>query len=162
MVCENYETCIQYKQPVPKPAVRLPLATDFNETVAVDLHELEPGLWYLQVIDEFTRFSAGSIMKSRKSSEFVKKFLECWLSKHGAPKRLFSDNGGEFNNEEVCDLAENFNMEMKKKDAYSPWSNGLLERHMFMDLVLTSFCMGATQTFLAFSQTDPQPWRELR
>lgn len=94
MVCENCETCIQYKRPVPKPAVGLPLATDFNETVAVDLHELEPGLWYLHVIDEFTRFSAGSIMKSKKSSEFVKKFLECWLSKHGAPKCLYSDNGG--------------------------------------------------------------------
>lgn len=128
-VCENCETCIQYKRPVPKPAVGLPLATDFNETVAVDLHELEPGLWYLHVIDEFTRFSAGSIMKSKKSSEFVKKFLECWLSKHGAPKCLYSDNGGEFNNEEVRDLAETFNMEVKTTTAYSPWRNGLLERH---------------------------------
>lgn len=94
MVCE---TCIQYKRPVPKPAIGLPLATYFNETVTVDLHEWKPELWYLHVIDEFTRFSAGSIMKSKKSSEFIKKFLECWLSKHGAPIRLHSDNGGEFN-----------------------------------------------------------------
>lgn len=55
--------------------------------------------------------------------------MKCWLSKHGAPKRLYSDNGGEFNNEEVRDLAENFNMEVKTTAAYSPWSNDLLERH---------------------------------
>lgn len=124
--CQNCETCKQYKRPVPRPVVGLPLATDFNETVAVDLNELEPGLWYLHVIDEFTHFSAGSI---KRSSEFVKKFLECWLSKYGAPKCLYSDNGGEFNNDEVRDMAENFNMGVKTTAAYSPWTNGLLERH---------------------------------
>lgn len=66
---------------------------------------------------------------AKKSSEFVKKFIEVWISIHGAPKRLFSDNGGEFNNEEVRDMAENFNIEVKTTAAYSPWSNGLLERH---------------------------------
>ena len=68
--------------------VGLPLATEFNEMVAVDLHELEPNTWYLHIIDEFTRFSAGRIMRSKKSSEFVKKFLESWVAVHGAPKRL--------------------------------------------------------------------------
>ena len=48
---------------------------------------------------------------------------------HGAPKRLYSDNGGEFNSDEVRDLCENFNIEVKTTAAYSPWSNGLLERH---------------------------------
>lgn len=29
--------------------------------------------------------------------------------------RLFSDNGGEFNNEEMRDMAEKFNIELKTK-----------------------------------------------
>ncbi len=45
------------------------------------------------------------------------------------PKRQFSDNGGDFNNEEMRDMAEKFNIEVKITAAYSPWSNGLLERH---------------------------------
>ena len=54
IVCENCETCLVNKKPEPRPVVGLPLATEFNETVAVDLHELEPNVWYLHIIDEFT------------------------------------------------------------------------------------------------------------
>lgn len=53
-VVKNCETCIRYSEP--KPAVGLPMASAYNETVAVDLHELEPGVWYLHAIDHFTRF----------------------------------------------------------------------------------------------------------
>lgn len=110
-------------------AVGLPLASEYNETVAVDLHELEPGVWYLHIIDHFTRFSAGNIVKTKKSSEIVNSFIHTWISVHGAPQKLYSDNGGEFNNEEIRDMAENFNIETRTTAGYSPWSNGLLERH---------------------------------
>jgi len=33
---------------------------------AVDLHELELGVWYLHAIDHFTHFSAGSIVTTKK------------------------------------------------------------------------------------------------
>lgn len=129
-VTEECEVCFLHKTPVPRPVVGFPLATEYNETADVDLHEIEEGkTWYLHIIDEFTRFSAGCIIRSKKSSEFVQKFIEVWISIHGAPKHLFSDNGGEFNNEEVRDMAENFKIEVKTTAAYSPWSNGLLERH---------------------------------
>ena len=45
-IVSNCETCIRYSRPKPKPAVGLSMASTYNETVAVDLHELEPGLWY--------------------------------------------------------------------------------------------------------------------
>ncbi|CAL9707805.1 unnamed protein product [Knipowitschia caucasica] len=123
------EACQKYCKTKPKPAVGLPLASTYNETVAVDLHELQPGVWYLHIIDQFTRFSAGSVITTKRSSEIVKHFIHDWISVHGPPQKLFSDNGGEFNNEEVRDMAENFNIEVKTTPAYSPWSNGLLERH---------------------------------
>ena len=128
-VVKECEICMKNKQSPPKPAVSLPLAHDFNDMVAVDLHELEKGTWYLHIIDMFTRFSAGSIMKTKNSSEFVKHFIKSWISIHGPPRTIYSDNGGEFNNEEVHTMAENFNFEIKTTAAFSPWSNGLLERH---------------------------------
>ncbi len=123
------EICQKYKRTKPKPAVGLPMASEYNETVAVDLHELEPGVWYLHIIDHFTRFSTGNIVKTKKSSEIVNSFIHTWISVHGAPQRLYSDNGGEFNNQEIRDMAENFNIETRTTAGYSPWSNGLLERH---------------------------------
>lgn len=68
-------------------------------------------------------------MRTKKASEIVNSFIHSWISVHGAPKRIYSDNGGEFNNEEIREMAEKFNIEMKTTAAYSPWSNGLLERH---------------------------------
>ncbi len=124
--CEIFQ---KYKRTKPKPAVGLPMASEYNETVAVDLHELEPGVWYLHNIDHFTCFSAGNIVKTKKSSEIVNSFIHTWISVHGAPQRLYSDNGGEFNNQEIRDMAENFNIETRTTAGYSPWSNGLLERH---------------------------------
>ncbi|KAL6481141.1 hypothetical protein MHYP_G00092210 [Metynnis hypsauchen] len=128
-IVNDCDICKRYSKAKPKPAVGLPLASEYNETVAVDLHELEPGLWYLHIIDHLTRFSAGSIVKTKKPSEIVNSFNHAWISVHGAPRRLYSDNGGEFNNEEMRDMAENFNIETRTTAAYSPWSNGLLERH---------------------------------
>ncbi len=40
------EICQKFKRTKPKPAVGLPMASEYNETVVVDLHELEPGVWY--------------------------------------------------------------------------------------------------------------------
>lgn len=79
------------------------MATDYNETVAVDLHELEHGVWYLEA-------SIGI------RSEISPVLGVCaWF-----PKKYFSDNGGEFNNEDVRNMAENFNIEVKTTAAYSP------------------------------------------
>lgn len=66
-ITKNCETCIRYSKPKHKPAVGLPMASTYNETVAVNLHDLEPGLWYLHAIDHFTRFSAGSIITTKKT-----------------------------------------------------------------------------------------------
>ena len=128
-IVEKCDVCVKHKKPTPRPTVGFPLASDHNQTVAVDLHELEPNLWYLHIMDEFSRFSAGCITNTKKSSKFVENFIKHWISIHGAPQRLFSDLGGEFDNEEVRDMAENFNIDVITTPGYSPWSNGLLERH---------------------------------
>ncbi|XP_064629342.1 uncharacterized protein LOC135488628 [Lineus longissimus] len=128
-VVKECETCQMYRKVPPKPAVGLPLATDFNQTVAVDLHELDRNIWYLHIIDEFTRFSAGAIVKRKLPQVFVQEFLSHWISIFGPPTSLFSDNGGEFSNSETHDLCENFNIKVITTAAYAPFSNGLLEKH---------------------------------
>ncbi|XP_064622512.1 uncharacterized protein LOC135484764 [Lineus longissimus] len=128
-VVNECEICSKFKRSPPRPAVRLPLATELNETVAADLHVLENSVWLLHIIDHFTRYSAGAIIRSKTGSVFVDKFLKHWISIFGAPKKFFSDNGGEFDNEEVKQMGENFGIEILTTAAYSPWSNGTCERH---------------------------------
>ena len=96
------DTCIKLKRSPNKPAIGFPLATELNETVAVDLHQLEMlKTWFLHIIDNFTRFSAGAIIHSKKATVFVKKSIQYWISIFGAPRKLFSDSGGKFKNNEV-------------------------------------------------------------
>ena len=52
-----------------------------------------------------------------------------WVKWFGCPVKFLSDNGGEFINDEVIDLAEKCNITIQTTAAESPWSNGLCERH---------------------------------
>ena len=96
----------------------------------MDLKELGPNLWFLHIIDEFTHFSNTAIIRSKTA--VIKKFLQCWISLFGAPQKVISDNGGEFDSNEFRDLCENVNITVKTTPAYSPWSNGLCEKHNHM------------------------------
>ena len=109
---------LKYKKPVPRPIVGFAWATDFNQTVGMDLKELGPSLWSLHITDEFTRFSNATIIRSKTA--VIKKFLQCCISLFGAPQKLISDNGGEFDSNEFRDLCENFNITVKTTPAYSP------------------------------------------
>ena len=70
------------------------ITIDLNETISLGLHEINSGLFYFHMIDEFKRYSNAVIIKKKSSS--LTAFIKNWLSILGAPERFFSDNGGEF------------------------------------------------------------------
>ena len=50
---------------------------------------------------------------------------------------IFFDNGGEFNNEEIREVASILNVRISSTPSESPWSNGLCERnHQITDRML--------------------------
>ena len=52
----------------------------------------------------------------------------CWIAIFGAPSKILTDNGCEFNNSEMHELDEAFNIKVMATAAESPWSNGCCER----------------------------------
>ena len=94
--------------------------------IAMDLHQLGPNLWYLHLIDEFSRFSNAVIIKSKSTDIIIKMFLKYWISLFGSPNTVLGDNGGEFVSKEFIDFCENFNMKVKITAAEAPWSNGIV------------------------------------
>lgn len=109
--------------------------SEYNETVAVDLHELEPGVWYLHIINHFTYFSAGNTVKTKGSSESVDSFIYTWKSVHIPLRQLYSDNRRECNNEEMKDMAKNNNIDTRTTTGYSPWSKSLLDKRDSQTLI---------------------------
>lgn len=128
-VVSKCDLCARFKRTPSRPVVGLPMATCYNETVALDLFEVETNVWVFHMIDMFSRFSAACVIKTKRASEIVNMFIRHWISIHGPPKKCFSDNGLEFNNQEFRDMSENFNIEVKTSAAFSPWSCGVVERH---------------------------------
>lgn len=64
-VVNSCKTCIKFSKPSPGPIVTFLKADNFNETMSLDLHQLEPGLWYMHMVDEFTKCSAAAIITSK-------------------------------------------------------------------------------------------------
>ena len=127
-VSNSCKICQEYRRPSPRPVIGMPLATEFNEVVAMDLKKFQ-GRWILHLIDHLSRFSAACFLQSKNPEEVIDKIFQIWISIFGPPKRFLSDNGGEFSNQQFHSLCESFNITVMTTAAEAPWSNGLCERH---------------------------------
>ena len=52
-----------------------------------------------------------------------------WIAIFGAPRVILSDNGGEFNNELLRQLCEQFYITINLTEAEAPWTNGSTKWH---------------------------------
>ena len=127
-VYDNCKICKEFRRPDSKPVVGFPHASDFNETVALDL-KVHNGIIILHLIDHLTRFSSAIRCNSKEPKEIIGGVIKAWIALFGPPKKFLMDNGGEFVNEKFIELAEAFNIRIMTTAAESPWSNGLVERH---------------------------------
>ena len=139
--CEICKT----QKPGRKPVSSLPLADDANQVVAMDLHQLSPGLWILQIIDVFNRYSVAVSITSKSAATIVEKFTRFWVSVFGPPTHAVqTENGREFCNSLMTRLSEMYNMNSFTTAAYSPISNGICERH---SAVITDTLNRVTEEF---------------
>ena len=128
-VPEECDACIKFAKPKNRPVVGFSHAKSFTDVVAMHLHQLEHNLWYLHMMDLFSRQSAAGIIRSKEADVIINEYMSKWVSVYGAPKTgVYTDNGGEFNNNNFLEMAGMLNMNVKTAAAYSPWSNGLLEQ----------------------------------
>ena len=143
---EQCEVCRKYRKTPARPKVGLPKAKDFNDVVSLDLKifkkagKKEIGILYIH--DEFSKLIKGKVINDKQSDTIVKGIESKWIigdgSGPGHPSRgFFSDNGGEFLNENVIDFAAALDISIKMTAAASPWMNGLCERnHATVDRII--------------------------
>lgn len=80
------------------------------------------------MVDLATRFCNACVIKSKSAKIIIDGVMRYWIALFGSPKKILTDNGGEFSNSEFRSMAENFNVEVMCTAAESPWSNGVCER----------------------------------
>ena len=104
------------------------LAKDFNETVSMDLKTYN-GFLFLHIIGHATRFSTAAVIRSKEKEDIIDKIFKHWVALFGCPRKVLSDNGGEFNNELFRDMTQLLNTHVLSTAAESPWQNGITEIH---------------------------------
>ena len=124
---EKCVTCIKRQKPPLRPIVCMPMASKFNECVAIDLKVWDK-VYFLVMIDMATRFCQAIVINNKAAATIIRGLFKGWISLFGAPNKLLSDCGREFNNCEVRALGEAFNIKVMTTAAESPWSNGVCER----------------------------------
>ena len=62
----------------------------------------------------------AAVMKSQKREEIAEAFIKNWTAIFEVPETVLSDNGGEFNNELLCQLCGQFNVSVKPTAAEAP------------------------------------------
>ena len=72
----------------------------------MDLKQFKNGIYILHMIDHATRYSSGCIIMNKRKETIVEGLLTHWVKWFGSPQKFLSDNGDEFINDEVIDLAE--------------------------------------------------------
>ena len=78
-VSENCDTCKQYERRSLKPVFSLPLALEFNQTVAMDLIKYEQGVRVLHLIDLFSRYSVACVRRSKKQDVMIDAIMKIWI-----------------------------------------------------------------------------------
>ena len=129
-VSDNCKLCLEHKKPSLKPIVGFRLADTFNECICMDLKEFKHNVsWILHLIDGASRYSAACLISTKKKEVVVSKIFQIWIGYFGSPKKMLSDNGGEFANDVLMEMNEKLGVETATTAAESPFSNGVVERH---------------------------------
>jgi hypothetical protein len=135
-VIDNCETCSAFKKSPPRPKIGLPVANDFNEVVGLDLKVLNKskGEYILWIVDLFSKMIKGKFIKNKHPATIIEGILSTWIIGDGIgpghPSRGFwCDNGGEFLNLELLDLAAEMDVDIRMTSGNAPWQNRIVERH---------------------------------
>ena len=140
-IINKCEGCVMRRKTPDRPAVALPLAADFNQVVTMDLKiwNQAKNEYILYLIDAFTRYQVATVINRKTPDQVINAIFEKWIQYFGLPDKVLSDNGGEFSNAEMQEVANRTNLKLFTTGAHSPWQNGLCEKnHAHTDNILQS------------------------
>ena len=76
------------------------------------------------MVDHYSWYTQAEWIKNKQPEEVIKALMKKWISVFGTPKKILTDNGREFQNENMRNLRDTWNMEMITTAAECLFSNG--------------------------------------
>jgi len=97
------------------------------ERINIDILEIPSKNYILTINDDFSKYVQAYTLENKTAKEIVQKLLS-YFQHYGVPKRIHCDQGPEFNNIILKDLAKLYNFKLTYSSVAHPQSNGSLER----------------------------------
>ena len=141
-VINGCKGCMILKRRPHKPVVSMPMASTFNEKVAIDLKEVRDGdekSYILHMVDMWSRLTQSVIIKRKEPRVVIDKFMIKWVGVFGIPGAVLNNNGGEFTADAITEFKSILNItDLTTTGAESPWQNGLcVKNHQVVDTMWT-------------------------
>ena len=73
-VTNSCETCLRYRRPHPRPAVSMPMAFVFNETVSADL-KIWKSSYFFVLVDMCTRYCTAVVIPNKMPATIISTFF---------------------------------------------------------------------------------------
>ena len=136
-IYKDCDRCKEFARTPSRPVVAIPMARTFNEKVCMDLKSWNDR-WILHLVDMFSRYTISAFVPRKDSTSILCAIIDNWISYFGIMQGIFSDNGGEFRNDELREVGSVLNFSIQTTAADSPFQNGLCEKnHAIVDLILS-------------------------
>ena len=130
------ELCKRYAKTPSRPVVGLPMASQFNEKVSMDLKQWN-GHFILHIIDMWSRYTFSVFINRKNPSDVIDALRQRWIAVFRTMASIMTNNGGEFSSDEMREVASILNVRLITAAADSPFQNGLCERfHSVTDVML--------------------------
>ena len=128
-------SCARFKEAgdAPSPLYRYPPVGYPYQRLHMDLigplnTSIRGYKFILTAIDVLTRYLVAIPLKSKSASEVANRFTSELICKFGVPEIVITDQGTEFINQVMQQVAKKMGMTHHKTTAYHPSSNGVIER----------------------------------
>ena len=80
------------------------------------------------MIDMWARYTVSVFINTKRPSDIIDAMNTHWVGKFGVMKSFLTDNGGEFNSDEMREVESILNIQVCTTAGESPFQNGLCER----------------------------------
>ena len=127
-IIDGCEGCVLRRKTPDRPVVAMNMANDFNQVVSIDLKVWEDK-YILYMVDVFTRFTVGEVIKDKKPETIVDKIMRHWIKYFGIMEGIISDNGGEFVSHLMSDVTSLLGVAHYTTGAEAGWQNGTCEKN---------------------------------
>jgi transposase InsO family protein len=122
------------KQPAPAPLQSMPICTEPNERVHMDLFgplkTSGAGNKYILVItDAFSKLTETVAIECKEAEVVARAFFERWICRYSAPKMVVTDQGREFTNKILDEMCSMWGIEKARTSPYHPETNSAAESY---------------------------------